>query len=376
MVQPDSKLSHFIHVIHRNFIWLVVASYFIAAIAPQLGLWIRSASLGSFAIGGSSLEFSLPSFMLASLLFNAGLGVKPSELKHLFKQPFLLISGLIANLLVPLAFIAVASQVMRAWHNHEEVQQILVGLALVASMPIAGSSTAWSQNANGSLALSLGLVLFSTLVSPLLTPLGLHFVGFLATGDYSSDLHEIANGGVGAFLGVWVILPSVLGIIVRCSISDTRAASIQPTLKIVNWGVLLLLNYANAALSLPKTIAQPDADYLSLMLVLALSLCTIAYIAGWLIARIFSVEKAQQASMMFALGMNNNGTGLVLAGVALADHPEVMLPIIFYNLVQHLVAASVDAIFFRERQDNTSGEQLAKCDVYPDNLPQAATLEE
>ena len=45
---------------------------------------------------------------------------------------------------------------------------------------------------------------------------------------------------------------------------------------------------------------------------------------------------------MFGLGMNNNGTGLVLASLTLAAHPAVMLPIIFYNLVQHVVAGIVD----------------------------------
>jgi BASS family bile acid:Na+ symporter len=45
---------------------------------------------------------------------------------------------------------------------------------------------------------------------------------------------------------------------------------------------------------------------------------------------------------MFGLGMNNNGTGLVLASLALADHPRVTLPIIFSNLVQHLAAGFVD----------------------------------
>jgi BASS family bile acid:Na+ symporter len=50
-----------------------------------------------------------------------------------------------------------------------------------------------------------------------------------------------------------------------------------------------------------------------------------------------------------ALGMNNNGTGLVLASVALADHPQVLLPIIFYNLVQHLVASIVDLALFKSR---------------------------
>jgi BASS family bile acid:Na+ symporter len=53
---------------------------------------------------------------------------------------------------------------------------------------------------------------------------------------------------------------------------------------------------------------------------------------------------------MFGLGMNNNGAGLVLAAMALGNHPEVMLPIIFYNLVQHLMAASVDHIMFQQTQ--------------------------
>jgi len=45
--------------------------------------------------------------------------------------------------------------------------------------------------------------------------------------------------------------------------------------------------------------------------------------------------------MMYGLGMNNNGTGLVLASLAVASFPRIMVPIIFYNLVQHLVAGSV-----------------------------------
>src|SRR4051795_7091409 len=52
-------------------------------------------------------------------------------------------------------------------------------------------------------------------------------------------------------------------------------------------------------------------------------------------------------SLMFGLGMNNNGTGLVMASLALADHPRVLLPIIFYNLVQHLGAGLVDLLLAR-----------------------------
>jgi bile acid:Na+ symporter, BASS family len=37
----------------------------------------------------------------------------------------------------------------------------------------------------------------------------------------------------------------------------------------------------------------------------------------------------------------------VLASVALANHPRVMLPIITYNLVQHLMAGAVASLLGR-----------------------------
>lgn len=55
----------------------------------------------------------------------------------------------------------------------------------------------------------------------------------------------------------------------------------------------------------------------------------------------FKLAEAEQVSLMYGLGMNNNGTGLVLASLVLASYPQVMVPIILYNLVQHLVAGGV-----------------------------------
>lgn len=42
--------------------------------------------------------------------------------------------------------------------------------------------------------------------------------------------------------------------------------------------------------------------------------------------------------------MNNNGTGLVLAAAALPHLPGVLLPVIFYNLAQHVVAGIADRL--------------------------------
>ncbi len=331
-------LSRLAHFVHQRFIWLLIASYLVAAMLPGVGLGIRAIAWG---------PFSLPMLMLGFLLFNAGLGVELAELKGLRHDPWGLVFGLSANLLLPIAFIGLVMLTMRLWHNPDEVQNILVGLALVASMPIAGSSTAWSQNANGNLALSLGLVLGSTFLSPLTTPIALHSVGLMTSGDYSEDLHELAAGGTGWFLLLSVVGPSALGILGKRFLGSSVARA-KPQLRLANSAVLLLLNYSNASISLPQAIAEPDFDFLAVTLVITLLLCLVGFGAGWTIARARKADATERVSLMFGLGMNNNGTGLVLASMALADHPLVLLPIIFYNLVQHLVAGCVDYAMFRK----------------------------
>jgi BASS family bile acid:Na+ symporter len=341
---PQASLSH---LVHEHFLALLFSSYALAAFWPALGLEIRDVSFGSVSLLGEQTRVSLPVLMLAALLFNAGLGVQTSQLRSLARRPAMLLAGLSANLLIPIAFIFVVTRVMGLWHNPDEVQNILIGLALVASMPIAGSSTAWSQNADGNLALSLGLVLGSTLLSPLTTPLALHAVGLMARGDYALILHDLAASGTGTFLIVGVILPSLGGVATRWALGERRAAGIKPRLRLVNSAILLLLNYSNASVSLPQTIAQPDGDFLVVTLVIVLSLCLLAFASGWGIARVLDAPRDQRTSLMFGLGMNNNGTGLVLASMVLADHPRVMLPIIFYNLIQHLVAGATDHLLSR-----------------------------
>ena len=341
-------LARFQHVFHKYFLAFLVGSYFVAAVLPGPGLWIRGVSFGTVKVVGEPTHVTLPMMMLGLLLFNAGLGARVEELKGIARRPAALLAGLAGNLLIPIVFIFAVSNVLRFWHNPEELQTILVGLALVAAMPIAGSSTAWSQNANGNVALSLGLVVASTLLSPLTTPIALHSVGFMAKGDYAEDLHELATSGTGGFLAVSVVAPSLLGLLARFTLGEKRLARAKGTIKLINAANLLLLNYSNAAIALPQAIKEPDYDFLIAILVIVAALCALGFGSGALIARLLGAGDATRSSLMYGLGMNNNGTGLVLASLTLADHPQVMLPIIGYNLVQQVVAGGVGFFLFRE----------------------------
>jgi BASS family bile acid:Na+ symporter len=339
--QPVVAVAEFIHA---NFLGFVLGSYVAAALWPAFGLGIRDVSIGAVPFFGQATRITLPMVMLAFLLLSAGLGVETAQLKDLVRSPRVLAAGLTGNVLVPIAFIFGVSLLLRPWHNPDEIQSLLVGLALVAAMPIAGSSTAWSQHANGNLALSLGLVVCSTLLSPLTAPVALHAVGWMTIGDSARGLHELASSGTGGFLAVSVIFPSLLGMAGRAAVGPAGIARVKPVLKLMSAMNLLLLNYANACVSLPQAVADPDWDFLIVILAIVVGMCVLAFASGWWIARLLRADAAQRTALLFGLGMSNNGTGLVLASLTLADHPRVLLPLLFYNLVQHVVAGGVDFV--------------------------------
>ena len=342
--------AHLSHWLHRRLLWLLLLAYAAATVLPGPGLRLRESSVGTLHLGGHDFKISILLLLLALLLFNAGLGMKLSDMAALVRVHKLLSVGLLANILVPISYAIVIVLLMRSWHNPDEMQNILVGLALVATMPIAGSSTAWAQNSDGSLPLSLALVLCSTLLSPVATPLALHFFASMTNGEYREALDHLASYGTGPFLGLWVVLPALMGLGMRHFIGDATAAAWKPMIKTINALVLLILNYSNAAVSLPQTIAHPDPDFLLITLPITLGLCLAMFSFAFLLGRLMHAESDQVISLAYGLGMNNNGTALVLASLALAQFPRVMIPIIFYNLLQHIVAGGLHQVVTAEKR--------------------------
>jgi BASS family bile acid:Na+ symporter len=342
------RIDEITHFIHRHFLPILIGAYLLAGLLPQFGTFLRNLTFaGIHWNDGSTIKITPSLIMLSLLLFNAGLGIKARELIHLWRRPIVLIAGFLTNICLPIALVFSLRGLLGLWHNSDELQNLLVGLAMIVAMPIAGSSTAWSQNANGNMSLSLGLVFLSTLLSPFTTPLVLNVFGSITTGDYSEDLQELARQGTNGFMCLTVVLPSLAGIAVHYLLGEKRLDAAKPYLKLANFLLLLLLNYSNATTALPDTIHNPDWDFLAFIYGTTIGLCVAAFASGWLIAKWLRTDLADRAALMFGLGMNNNGTGLVLATATLADHPSVLLPMIFYTLVQQIIAAIVDWKFFK-----------------------------
>jgi len=335
-------------LLHRHLLPLIVLSYGLAAFYPTLGIGLKETRLAGISFGPWHSKVTPQMLLLSFLLFNAGLAVRGDRLHRMLREPRMMLAGLAANLAVPLVYLMIVIiPTLAVWHNREEAGTILVGLALVSAMPIAGSSTGWSRSAGGDMALSLGLVLASTLMSPFTTPITLQIVGSMSSLNHVEELRVLAGHDAGTFLTLWVLLPSMTGMLARWLLGTLRTEGIEIRLKPIGTLVLLLLCYSGAASCLPRVLYSPDWDFLGLTLGFAGGLCLITFLCGQLIGRILGADRDQRTALMFALGMSNNGTGLVLASVAFATRPAAILPLIVYNLVQHVAAGIANAMVRR-----------------------------
>src|SRR5262249_30605461 len=148
----------------------------------------------------------------------------------------------------------------------------------------------------------------------------------------------------GLFLFLWVLAPTVCGVLVRASVGGERIIKARPVLKVFSATTLLLLIYINASATLPPMLGRLGGEMLAAVLGGAISFCVVAFMSGWLVAQLLRVDRGAETALIYGLGMNNNGTGLVLASATLSDWPQVTFTIICYNLVQHLVAGCVDFV--------------------------------
>jgi BASS family bile acid:Na+ symporter len=352
MDMRTSSMGRLSQFLQRHLLGLILLSYALAVVGPAPGLWMKTTKLVDVSLGAGRIVVSVPALLLGFLLFNAGLRARGEQVCHIAHRPGVVLAGLVANLAIPLLYLRVIMLAMRSWHNADEARTILIGLALVAAMPVAGSSTGWVQTSGGDMALSLALVLTSTLLSPLTTPLALQLVGAASPAGFADELRLLAGRNTGAFLALWVLLPCLLGILARRLLGAARVDAAERHFQASASLTLLGLCYANASECLPRALGVPDWDFLALTFGFVLGLCVLTFASGHLLGCLLGAGRDQRVALMFALGMSNNGTGLVLASVALASRPLAVLPVIAYNLAQHLVAGCAHA-WLQEFRDSS-----------------------
>lgn len=322
----------------RNMIGCLVASYGLAGIWPSTGLSLREWQLAASGWGG--MRLSLPLLLLALMLFCAAIATDWRQIHDVLRRPATLLLSLAAAWLGPAILVVAAGWLVPWVVDGRATDGLLVGMLLVAAMPVANSSVGWSQHSGGNLALSLALVVLSIVVCPLSIPLLLKLLGISLSAHDQALSSRLVSELTGDFFIVWVILPTVAGVLCRNVVGEKRLETSAGWISLASAAALLLLNYINASLAVPK-IHQAPARILLATAVLAIGLSCVGIIAGGLLARLLKLGAAIERSLWFGLSMKHTGLALTLAGAVLADQPLAILMIVLATLTQHLVAGTV-----------------------------------
>src|SRR5262249_33319301 len=115
-----TRITQLLHWTQKHLLWLLLLTYVLGALAPGLGLRLRSAHLGTVPSPFGTADVSVPVLMLGFLLVVAGLGAKLEQLRHVMRRPSLLVCGFTANAIYPIIFTALVSIIVAWWHSVDE----------------------------------------------------------------------------------------------------------------------------------------------------------------------------------------------------------------------------------------------------------------
>lgn len=340
MIAEDTKRrgDRLADLSRRYFLWLLLGTYAIAFLWASPGQAMRDWEW--LPTGSATVPVSFPLVLLAIMLFAGAALTEVSQIRIVSHHPVVLAIALVAVWLGPSLLVVGAGWLVPASINSQPTAGILVGLALVAAMPVANSSVGWTQSAEGNLGLSLALVVLSIVLCPWVTPNLLNLLGMSLSASERAYLEALVGRFSGWFFIVWVILPTAGGFACRFLFTPKRIQRAGSWLLISSCVALLLLNYINSALAAPK-IREASAAILLATALLAAALSSVGLLAGWALAWIIHVKPGTRTALMFGLSMKHTGLALTLAGTVLADQPLAILIIVLATLTQHVLAGVV-----------------------------------
>lgn len=325
-------------MVRRNLPWCLLACYVIAAFLPSpvsLNKWSPPDFLPNV------LRPHLPQLLVAMLLFLAAMGAELRRLPLVTQRPALLLSSLAAVWIAPSLVVLAAQWLLPLGIDAATAAPLLVGFSLVAAMPVANSSAAWTQQSRGELPWALSLVVLSIVVCPWMIPLVMWGLGLPFTAMQSEEMVQLMDTFTGAKFLIWVLLPTFLGMIVRRLVGPERVTKYRESVLLLSTVSLLLLNYINASVSLPEIVSDFNWFLLVPIFAIALLMCFAGLGAARLLGFTLGVDPRAVTAIDYALSMKNTGLAIALASDVLKQSQSLILPMFAVTLVQHLFAGAL-----------------------------------
>ncbi|MBZ8177117.1 bile acid:sodium symporter family protein [Corynebacterium sp. 3HC-13] len=296
-----------------------------AAYIASLGfplLVILGGLLGFFFSSEVKQGASLVNPLLGIVMFGMGLSLKPVDFALVFRRPFPVILGVVAQyILMPTAALIVV-WILRL------PADIAAGVILVGCAPGGTSSNVVSYLARGDVALSVTMTSISTLLAPILTP----FLTLWLAGQYMP-----LNGTAMALSIVQVVLiPVIAGLVLRTFIPRM----IDRILPFLPW-----ISVVAIAMIVSVVVAGARDNILRAGLIVALAVILhnlLGYGLGYLCGLLTKQPVPVRRTMSIEVGMQNSGLAAGLANQYMS--PLSALPGAIFSVWHNLSGALLAAL--------------------------------
>ncbi|MFI6876598.1 sodium-dependent transporter [Streptomyces sp. NPDC050400] len=315
-------------------------AYLLAALLPGPGVWLR----GPHSPGPGPLH-QLPlhatPLLLGLVLYAAGLQVPVRALGLLVRRPRALLAGLALHMAAPLLIVPLVAFVLRRTPDSDGGSGLVTAMILIVAMPVAAGATVWTGKGQGDQPTMVGLVLASTLLSPLTVPVTVRALAPLLSGGYAGSLAAAGHASSGGFALTGVVLPCAAGIGCRLALPAAWLRRLLTGVVPTALAGSLVLTYANASGALTAFLTHPRPLLLAAALTVAGAVCALSFAVGRIAARALRLDAPAASSVTLACGMNNSSASAVLLTTALPDKPHLLLPVLAYGLLQKTAANRV-----------------------------------
>lgn len=222
---------------------------------------------------------------------------------------------------------------------------IAIGFIIVGCAPGAMASNVIVFLAGGAVAFSVTLTTVATLLSPMLTPLLVKWLG--------GEILPVEFWPLTITIIKTVLLPLILGLAIQSRLGKhlTLARSLAPGVAAL--AIIIICSYAVAANQ------SRIADMVVPVVLGVILVNLLGYLIGWYLAKMFGFAYLYRITLMIELGMQNAGMGVALA----LKHfpPESALPGALFAVWCILTAAIASAwlrrrILRHEGRDNYQSE--------------------
>ena len=238
---------------------------------------------------------------LAVVMFGVALGITLNDFKQLFKQPKLVIVGVLCQfVLLPLATFLLVILI-------NPKPSIALGMFMVAACPGGNISNFMTHLAKGNTALSVSLTAFATFLAVFMTPFNFQFYSELyqPTSEILKTV-ELNSKELVKLVVLILGVPLVLGMLVRYKYEHValKLSKILKPLSIMVFAAIVVIAFS-------KNIDVFNA-YIHHVLLIGIVHNILALALGFFVARMLGLSLINQKTLAIETGIQNSGLGLLL----------------------------------------------------------------